>query len=121
MAGTVTVSATLVDSAFGIAHVDATQSIARAGDAYLAQVQIIGSNSVREQLATNSDITTVGWAFFKNLDDTDTISLATADTAVYFAKLAPTERFAIHLGQATVWAISDGTNSPELQYTILEV
>jgi len=117
MSGEISATAKLVDSALDVCHEPATQSIDRSGTEMIGYVQSIGT--ANEALAVNSDIVTVGWGYFENLDATNFVQLATQDDTVYFAKLLAGEKFIIPLGTATLYAKAD-TAAVRLRVTMLE-
>lgn len=117
MANEVQVTARLVDSALEVDHQPSALNVDRTGTEMISYVQSIGTSN--EALATNSDIGTVGWAYFENLDSTNFVQLATQDDATYFAKLLAGEKFIIPLATATIYAKAD-TGAVRLRVTMLE-
>ena len=63
-----------------------------AGTGVEEHVQSVGF-AAHEQIAINADIGTVGWAFFRNLDDTNYVEIGLDVGATFypFAKLGPGE------------------------------
>ena len=111
------VAARLTDSALDVRHEDADYNVDRTGEGKIQYDQTIGA--ANELLQVNTDIGTVGWGYFKNMDSAKTISLATQDDTVYFALLLAGEKFPIPLGTDVIYAKAS-TASAVLRVTMLE-
>ena len=81
--------------------------------------QTIGST---EEAIDLGQLSTLGYALFINRGPTDTISLRQATSASDFCDLKPTEfaLFRVSADMTAPFAISSSTNSPVLEFWILE-
>lgn len=98
------------------------QSVSVAGDAYSAQVQSIPTTAGGTAVAIASAVGTKGYAFFRNLDATNFVTLGVHDgSANYFAfaKLKPGEAGMIRLASSTIYALAD-TGAVLLEAIIIE-
>ena len=117
MANEIQVTAKLVDSAFDVDRQPGTFSVDRAGDAVLQFIQEVGITN--EALLTNTDIGTVGWAYFENLDSTNFVQIGPTDSVNYVLKLLAGEKCVCPLATATLYAKAD-TAAVDLAVTIIE-
>ena len=118
MADEILVAARLTDSALDVRHEDADYNVSRTGEGKISYEQTIGA--ANELLTTLSDIGTVGWAYFENLDGTKSIQLATQDDTVYFATIYAGQKFVIPLGTDVIYAKASAA-SAVLRVTMLEL
>tara|TARA_Y100000310_G_scaffold18771_1_gene18429 strand:+ start:664 stop:1014 length:351 start_codon:yes stop_codon:yes gene_type:complete len=88
------------------------QSINQTTQGYMAAVEAIGTN----EALVLGDIANPGWAYFKNLDATDSIYIGL--TGSYSIELQPGE-VAMFRCKAALYAASSA-NTPKLQYIIFE-
>ena len=117
IANETTILVNLIDTGANVPHSHAVFSADRSGDNKIEMVQAVGTSN--EALITNSDIGTVGWAYFENLDATNFISVGTTDDTVYFLKLLAGEKTTCPIATMTLWAKAD-TAGCSLRYTFLE-
>lgn len=85
-----------------------------------SEVQTIGTSS--ESINISSDISTAGYAFFRNLDSTNFVEIGVEDgnsTFIAFAKLKPGEFGVIRLATSSIFAKAD-TASIKLEHMILD-
>lgn len=83
-----------------------------------AQVQSIATS---HEVIEFGDISTAGWAFFRNVDATNyvEIGLEVSSTFYAFMKLEPGEAAVLRLGGTGIYAQAD-TAAADLQYVLLE-
>lgn len=85
-----------------------SQSIDMDGTRDSSGVQDVGF-AAHELLTSDADFGTAGWAWFRNLDDTNFVELGLDVAAAFvpFAKLLPGEHFVVPLATKSIYAKSD--------------
>jgi hypothetical protein len=116
MANEISVSAT-VRYAKNKAAASLTTSFlaSQTGDKYEAGIQTIGAT---EETVQKNDVGTVGFAAFRNSDDTNFVQLGAA-TGAYTVKLLPGEGCLVRWNGSTVYAKAD-TAPIALEYLLIE-
>jgi len=93
-----------------------------------ADQSAIGANGGVQDIGTGSheavavgDVSTPGWAIFRNLDDTNFVEIGIDVGATFYpiAKILPGEPAAFRLSSSTLYAKAD-TATVKLEFTILE-
>ncbi|QNN24328.1 hypothetical protein HED60_19310 [Planctomycetales bacterium ZRK34] len=122
MANEITITQLKFSVAKGDIALDKTisnQQIDMSGDAFVWQVQNVGTS--HEALSVPSEIATAGYAFFRNLDDTNFVEIGIDDTATFESviKLKPSEFALLRLSTTAPYAKAD-TAAVNLEYLIVE-
>lgn len=87
---------------------------------YVANVVLLASVP---ELLDMGDIVTAGWAWMRNLDDTNDIQIGAGDSANNFIaliNLEPGEPFCGRLATSVPMAVSEGSAGASLEYIISE-
>jgi len=89
------------------------------GTRSFSNVQAIGTSY--EALVVNADITTSGWAYFRNLDTTNYIEIGVVVAATFYPllKLKAGVPQLVHLSNGVLYAKAN-TAACDLKYVILE-
>lgn len=97
------------------------QTVDMAGDAYSAQVQSIPTTAAGTAVDVASAVGTPGYAFFRNLDDTNFIDLGVQVTATFypFVTLKAGEGCVLRLTDTTFHARAD-TSAVLLESVVIE-
>jgi len=98
---------------------ECSQYIDVSGDYSIHRVQAIGF-AAHEALDIG-EITTVGWGYFKNLDDTNFVEIGFDSTGTFegLIKLKAGEFCFARLGQDAPYALAD-TGAVDLEYMLIE-
>lgn len=95
-----------------------TISLVDSAQRYVAGIQTVGTSEEALNLGEVAG-TTLGWAWFKNLDATNFVSIKTATSGTIFAKLKAGEACMFRFGSGVTapYVIAD-TASVRLEYTV---
>jgi hypothetical protein len=88
---------------------------------YSASVQKIGAGA-HEQIMISTDIDTPGYAYFRNLDDNESIQVGLDVSSTFYPliELGPAEVALLPLADVDLYAISLGTGDTQLEWVVLE-
>lgn len=98
-----------------IARVASNKSVDLAGDAYISNVQTIGTS---EEALLMGDVTAGGYIWVHNLDATNFVSLRPGAGTANCVKLLPGE-YAMFRASVALWGIAD-TAPVQLEYLAIE-
>ena len=118
MAAEITLTANIAaakGSIANVARVASNKSVDLAGDAYISNVQTVGTS---EEALLMGDVTAGGYIWVHNLDATNFVSLRPGTGTANCVRLNAGE-YALFRASVALWAIAD-TASVQLEYLALE-